>query len=296
MIKMIDLSETYYEAERLLGEQMFDEAEDLLVTVAEQPQVYGTWAGSFINTLVYSILMPQERFQEAIAWLDDAIESDMGYESWNAMSNLGHLMLKLGEVELAKNLFSAIVAAGEGPLEEAEEFLALILEGNASRFRVKKEDPTKHQAYLALYSTMERDGFDEETIKLYSDSRGGCTFGFVNGVMQAEGIEKLRPTRDVVAKALLDYMNSLDVTPSYEDALRAAKSGSWHAGHKRALREKAINGSGEAAYYLSQVLIKEDLDSHAWSQLAQSLGYESPLSEREPTDLSRSSQTKLRRF
>lgn len=272
----MDPKDAFYEVRELLEDENYEEAEELLVSFAEQPDFYRDWAGSFINTLVYGILIPQGRFREAYAWLDDSIQGDYGYETWNSISNLGHLMLRLGNIERAEKLFNIMKEAGTGPLDEADEFLEMIESGEAEDLNAHTEDPRQTKAYKHFYEYLLKNGLDEGAIDSFRSSRGGATHGFVQGVLSSEKIESLEPTSDAIAQLLWDYITQevFEELPSYEESLEAAKSGRAQKSHRRVLREQAFEGSGEAAYLLYEAL-RTDPSSNflPWLRVAESRGY-----------------------
>ena len=275
MEKLIDPTDAFYEIRELLDNEEFEEAEEKLVYFAEQPAVYQNWAGSFINTLVYSILIPQQRFREAYAWLDDSIQGDFGYETWNSVSNLGHLMLRLGEVERAEKLFTTLIQSENGPIDEAEEFMEMIDLGEAGELNAMAEDPRQTHAYKQLDAYLHENGIDQDAVESFQLSRGGATYGFVQGILSAEGIQQLRPTPDAVAQVFWDYLTNevIDPLPSYEDSLEAVKGDHANEAHRRVLREAAFEGSGEASHFLHLALKNEGLDYLPWLNVARARGY-----------------------
>lgn len=273
----MQLRDTYYLVEGLLSAGKFDEAEERLVEVAENPQTYEEWACSFINTLVYSILIPQGRFREAYAWLDDSIQGDYGYESLNSISNLGHLMIKLGDLDYAEKLFRLLIDANTGPLDEAEEFLEMLESGEAENLIESTDDPTESKAYQHLYAYMQENGMEDDAVDAFNSSRGGAIHGFVKGVMDAEGISSLNPTNDQIAQLMWDFVTQemLEPLPSYQDCVMAVDQQFADVEHRRVLREAAIQGSGEAAFLLAEAIRQEyDNENHLpWLNVARARGY-----------------------
>ena len=269
------LEDVFYEVRDLLDDDEFEEAEELLVSYAEQPAIYGNWAGSFINTLVYSILIPQGRLREAYAWLDDSIQMDAGYETWNSISNLGHLTIRLGNFERAEKLFNLMKQAETGPLDEAEEFLEMMYSGDAEDLVADVIDNSDTKLYIAFYDYLLKNPLDDGVVQTFRDSRGGATHGFIKGVFESDSIDKLEPTHDAIAQVLWDYMTQerLGKLPSYEDCLAAAKAGRVNSNHKRVLREAAIEGSGEAAFLLYETLRDENLNYLPWLNVAKYRGF-----------------------
>lgn len=284
------IEDTYHLIEELISEEQFEEAEERLVEAAMRPEILRESAGSFTNSLAYSILIPQGRFREAIAWLDDVIQVDVGYESWNSISNLGHVMIKLGKLEEAKKLFQLVIDANEGPTDEAEGFLESLNSGRAESLIESTEDPKDSKTYLHVYGYLEEHGLAEAVVNLFASSRGPAVQGFVKGVMSADGMSVLSPTDDQVAQALSDFIidDILDPLPSYQDAVFAVKQGDASAEHRRVLREVAIQGSGEAAFLLAQaILLDQGGENHqAWLNVAKARGFQSQgarQSKRSPT-------------
>lgn len=273
----MQLRDTYYLVEGLLSAGKFDEAEERLVEVAENPQTYEGWACSFINTLVYSILIPQRRFREAYAWLDDSIQGDYGYESFNSISNLGHLMIKLGDLDYAEKLFRLLIDANTGPLDEAEEFLEMLESGEAENLIESTDDPRESKAYQHLYAYMQENGMEDDAVDAFNSSRGGAIHGFVKGVMGAEGISSLNPTNDQIAQLMWDFVTQemLEPLPSYQDCVMAVDQQFADVEHRRVLREAAIQGSGEAAFLLAESIRQEyDNENHLpWLNVARARGY-----------------------
>lgn len=287
----MDLRATYFQVDELIEAGKFSEAEDIIVPIAENPQAYLEWSCSFINSLVYSILIPQGRFIEALAWLDDSIQGDYGYESWNSVSNLGHLMIKLGDITRAEKLFRLMLAANTGPIDEAKEFLELIASGRAKDLVVSKPENRESIAYKTFYDYMVKNGIDDSVLETFEKSRGGSTYGFVSGIMSNEGIKSLNPTNDQVAQAFLDYMTheKLEKLPTYEEAAEAARNRAANASHRRVLRESAIEGSAEAAYLLYEAIKSDKVSGHhaPWLQVAKSRGYSVGLPKRQSALVSR---------
>jgi hypothetical protein len=249
----MDPVEALLEAERLISEDEYEEAEVILVDYSSKIRDLGAISASHINTLVFSILFPQQRFREAFAWLDDAINGDFGYESWNATSNLGHLMLKLGREDEAKKLFQTILDSGDGPQDEAVSFNDLISSGWGSSVKISSADPVTSVGYQALYMHMKNNSMDSFR-HTFDKSRGASTASFVKGALQSdEAAEALGIDREIVAQAVWDFMTqeALGPLPSVQESLAAASSGITSSQHRRVLRDEAFSGSAECAYYLS---------------------------------------------
>lgn len=274
----MNLEELHHQIQRLISEERFEDAEERLADLAGQTEKLEEWACSFINTLVYSILIPQGRFREALAWLDDSIQGDYGYESWNSISNLGHVMIKLGDLERAEKLFQLLIDANEGPIDEAEEFLEMLESGEAEGLIESDEDPRDSRAYQHALEHLKENGLKETVVDLFSSSRGTAVRTFVKGVMSVKGYAALNPTNDQLAQALWDFITEevFEPLPSYQDSVLAAKLVYANDGHRRVLREAAIQGSGEAGYYLAQATRRErGKENHqGWLTLANARGFQ----------------------
>lgn len=83
-------------------------------------------AATAANNLAFCVLIPQGRLDEARAVLRDAMALDAGYQSTNAMSNLGIVEYDSGDPAAASSLFQRVVDSGTGPLDEAHYYLGLI--------------------------------------------------------------------------------------------------------------------------------------------------------------------------
>jgi tetratricopeptide (TPR) repeat protein len=274
----MNVEESYYQIKRLISEERFEEAEERLADLAGQTEKLEEWACSFINTLVYSILIPQGRFREALAWLDDSIQGDYGYESWNSISNLGQVMIKLGDLDRAEKLFQLLIDANEGPIDEAQEFLEMLESGEAEGLIESAEDPRESRAYIHALGHLKENGLKETVVDLFSSSRGTAVRSFVKGVMGVKGYGALNPTNDQVAQALWDFITEdvFEPVPSYQDSVLAAKLEYANNGHRRVLREAAIQGSGEAAYFLAQAILQErgKGNPQGWLNLANARGFQ----------------------
>lgn len=114
-------------ANNLHSVEQFDEARRMfekVVALNEEPE----HVASSINTLAFSYLIPARQFDEAESLLERAIALRVPYESTNAKSNLGIVYFERGNLPKAKQLFEEALAAGDGPDDEAREYLARIAE------------------------------------------------------------------------------------------------------------------------------------------------------------------------
>lgn len=199
------------------------EAEDMLVELAEQPALgSSSWAAT--NTLVYVHLIPARRFAEARLWLEDLIGMEIGYESWNAVSNLGVVEFESGHTELAKSLFESMIDSGEGPLDEAEEYLERINAGETrpldtradwdysdkwQKVDVSKPLKGKHKPqdlYLRMIMVLDAQETWESIEDSYAQSPAATIYGLVNGVHEGFSEAGIEVDREVIVRACTDYV------------------------------------------------------------------------------------------
>jgi tetratricopeptide (TPR) repeat protein len=269
-------------------------AEDLYVEVGEQP-TYGAMAASAINSLAFNLLIPQQRFEEARLWLQDAINLEAGYESWNARSNLGLCEFFAGNIDSSKRYFQQVVDADEGPVSEAKEYLA----------RIKVKDIPKAPKSLNLEYTDEWEGVDvsgpvnpdstqrefylrfvkylvetdlDVDLDMFNQAPAACATGFANGVLQGKSGE-IGISRDAVSKAYFDYVRTQflfideDYDPlSYgEDQINEEDDPEEGLKH---LRVAAGEGNAEAMLRVGEVLADIGMEDEAlpWLRLASANG------------------------
>ena len=199
------------------------EAEDMLVELAEQPALgSSSWAAT--NTLVYVHLIPARRFAEARLWLEDLIGMNIGYESWNAVSNLGVVEFESGHTDIARSLFESMIDSGEGPVFEAEEYLGRINAGETrpldtradwdfsdkwQQVDVSKPLKGKHKPqdlYLRIIKLLDAKDTWETMQEPYAQSPAASIYGLANGFdegLRGSGIEV---DREVVVRACTDYL------------------------------------------------------------------------------------------
>jgi len=214
--------------------------EDMLVGLAEQPALgSSSWAAT--NTLVFSHLIPSRRFAEARLWLEDLIEMETGFESWNAISNLGIVEFESGHTDRARSLFQSIVDSGEGPVFEAEAYLERINSGESrprdtradwdfsdkwQKIDVSKPLKGKHKPqdlYLRIIKLLDVQDTWETMQEPYAQSPAASLYGLANGFdegLRGAGIEV---DREVIVRACTDYIvhvvgakKSLPAPPSEE--------------------------------------------------------------------------------
>lgn len=274
----------------------FDRAEEILVEIGEQPS-FSIRAASAINTLAYSILIPQKRFEEARLWLQDAINMEAGYESWNARSNLGLCEFFSGNIKAAERYFKQVIAAKEGPIDEAEEYLA----------RIKVKDiptapklPDLHYSdewktldvsgpadmdepprywYLRLIKYMDTTN-PEFDLEDFDRARGACATGFANGALEGRSPD-FGLTRDAAVKAYVDYIHYKfkDIDEDYaprEFGERLIDDEEVEQGMKH-LRLAAGNGDSKASLRLGELLYEEEEYDEAlpWLRVAVAQGEKS---------------------
>jgi hypothetical protein len=198
-------------------------AEDMLVELAEQPHL-GAPSWEATNTLVFSHLIPARRFAEARLWLEDLIGMEVGYESWNAVSNLGVVEFESGHTDLARSLFESMIDAGEGPLDEAEEYLERINAGETCPLdtradwdfseKWKKVDASKpikanqkpQDLYLRMIKVLDVQETWESIEDSYAQSPAATIYGLVNGAHEGFSAAGIEVDREVVVRACTDYL------------------------------------------------------------------------------------------
>lgn len=230
----------------------WDAAEDIYVSVGEQTHK-GRVASSAINSLAFSILIPQKRFVEARAWLQDSIDLEATWEAWNSLENLAVCEYTAGNNDLAESYLQQTIAADDGPVEDAKRLLNKIQNGKFAKPVAKLDldyseawkdvdvsgplDPksTQREFYLRLIKYMHesKQVFSKESFK---QSSGASITGFANGVLTQEIID-MGFTRDAAAKACLDYFNYVQMGHDSNEDPYAAGLAFWNAGKKR----KALN-------------------------------------------------------
>lgn len=197
--------------------------EDSLVGLAEQPSLGpASWAAT--NSLVFSHLIPQRRFAEARLWCEDLINLDVGYESWNARSNLGIVEFESGHTEKAQELFESIIDEDMGPVDEAEEYLELIASGeereldtrvsweysnrweeiDASQALSGKETP--EDIYLRVIKILDIKDMWDEMEESFNQSPAATIYGLASGIQSGFIGAKVQVDREVFVQACADYV------------------------------------------------------------------------------------------
>jgi hypothetical protein len=255
----------HHEANSLLESGSWEEAEEIYVSVGEVTQE-PRHASSAINSLVFSILIPQTRFVEARIWLEDSMNLEVVYESWNSLENLGLCEYFAGNNELAELHLLHVVQAEEGPVKEARAWLEKIRAGKFAKpvpkpdLRYTEEwkdvdvsgpiDPraTQREFYLRLIKYLSETN-QEFDLDLFEQSRGGSITGFVNGLLSNELIE-MGFGRDAAAKSCLDYISFVQKRQDpdedhFDTGLELFNQGETYIALKK-LRMSAREGNPEA--------------------------------------------------
>lgn len=239
------------DAHRQAGD--WDAAEEIYVTIGEQPQK-GRIASSAINSLAFSILIPQKRFVEARVWLQGSIDLEATWEAWNSLENLALCEYTAGNNDLAERYLKQTIAAEDGPVEDAKKLLDKIQKGKFAKPVARLDldyseewrdidvsgplDPkaTQREFYLRLIKYMHESDqvFSKESFK---QSTGACITGFANGILTQELID-LGFTRDAAAKACLDYFNFVQMGKDPDEDPYAAGLSFWNAGKKSKALDK----------------------------------------------------------
>lgn len=197
--------------------------EDSLIALAEQPDLgASSWAAS--NTLVFSHLIPQRRFTEARLWCDDLIERETGYESWNALSNLGIVEFESGNTGLSLKLFEAVVEANHGPVDEAQEFIELIESGverqldtrisweysedwkNIDATQPLSGSETARDIYLRVIKILDIKDMWDEMEESFDQSPAATIYGLASGIYRGFSSVNHGVDREVFVRACADYV------------------------------------------------------------------------------------------
>ena len=204
-----------------MAETIISEQEEALVELAEQPHLgSASWAST--NTLVFSHLIPARRFAEARLWCDDLIRLETGYESWNALSNLGIVEFESGNTGLARRYFQAVIDAGFGPVDEAEEYIDLIDSGenrpldgrvnwgyslawsNVDISKPLKRKQKPQDLYFRLIKLFVVQDVWNEIKDSYSQSPAATIYGLVNGVEDSLNEAGIELDREIIVRAYSD--------------------------------------------------------------------------------------------
>jgi tetratricopeptide (TPR) repeat protein len=261
----------YHDADAFREEGDWDAAEEIYVSVGEQTKL-GRMASSAINSLAFTILIPQRRFVEARAWLQDSMDIEATYEAWNSLENLAECEYAAGNNELAERYLQQIIDADDGPVDGSKKLLKKIQAGKFAKpvARLNLEyseewkdvdvsgplDPksTQREFYLRLIKYMHESN-QQFDVKSFKQSSGASITGFANGILTQELID-LGFTRDAAAKACLDYFNYVQQGNDPDEDPYEAGLEFWNAGKMRKalskLRIAARAGNVEAMLLVAQ--------------------------------------------
>ncbi len=276
-------------ADKRLDEGDLRAAEDIYVEVGEQPSKPGH-ASSATNSLVFAILIPGQRFVEARLWLQNSMDMEAGYESWNSLENLGVCEYAAGNNDLAARYLQQVVDANDGPVDAAKELLEKINRGQFAPSAPKHDlefnsewqdfdisgpvnpNSTQREFYLRLikYMADNNQQFGEDS---FLQSSGACVTGFANGIVTGRLLE-LGLTRDAAAKACYDYVQYVLFGNDPEEDPFQAGLALWNANNKRdalrKLRIAARQGNADALLLVARGV--EELFSYSlampWYRLA----------------------------
>ena len=246
-------------------------------------------SGSAINTHVFSTLIPQGRFEEARIWLQQCIDLEAPYESWNARSNLGVLAFMTGQEDEARQQFAMVLASGDGPGFEAEEYLERIDDGETPERTPRLE---YSEEWRNLPPQMAPAGSDQRSqylrfIRLMSEPDNGPTFredwladpggfisSFLDGVFENEDVVESGLERETAAKAVADYFEHVLLelpTPHEAGQLGAVRLAAGDRdGAEAFLRRAASVGDSQAARMLGTLLMSagKERQGQAWLNVA----------------------------
>jgi TPR repeat protein len=286
-------SDWYHDAIRLRENGDWDAAEDIYVNVGEQTET-GAPSSSAINSLVFSILIPQRRFVEARAWLQDSIDIEVRWECWNSLENLGLVEYNAGNNELAEIYLEQVVAADDGPVSDAQKILNKIRAGKFAKpgpvlnLKYGEEwkdidvsgpiDPkiSQREFYLRLIKVMSvrKQKFDPRN---FEQSAGASITGFANGVLTQELLDN-GLTRDAAAKAALDFFHYVQLGEDPNEDPYTVGLELWNAKKKKKalskLRLASRQGNVDAMYLVAEGvagLYDQDL-ALPWYRLASANG------------------------
>lgn len=291
---MTDINDWYFEAKSLRESGDWDAAEEIYVTIGEQTQT-GKPSSSAINSLVFSILIPQRRFVEARAWLQDSMDMEVTWECWNSLENLGLCEYNAGNNELAEIYLQQVVDAEDGPVSDTQKILKNIQAGKFAKpgqvlnLRYGEEwrdidvsgaiDPkiSQREFYLRLIKVMyaQDQKFDP---KNFEQSAGASMTGFANGILTQQLLD-YGLTRDAAAKAALDYFYYVQLGQDPNEDPYTVGRDLWDAKKKKQalskLRLASRQGNVDAMYLVAQGIAQlygEEL-ALPWYRLASANGH-----------------------
>ena len=271
----------YVEAQAMIARGEVEEAEDLLVRVAPLPQQFREWSGMYINLLVEQILMPQKRYEEAIVWLYDSIDADLGHESWVSITNLGVIRLRqanqwaaaLDKFYQSQCIFQMVVDSQAGPQEKAQMYLNAIKTGKAKKYIEKIMYPRESEIYEYFNGILNAKKLPTRTHESFSDSRGLTIREVTLDAIKTLNLSKDGASSDAVALVFFDHLEKMDL--SFEEAKLQVQSGNPSSEALRVIRRDALWGKAEAAFIMSEYLRRTSESDHykAWLNVAIAQGY-----------------------
>ena len=261
----------FHDADELCDEGDWEAAEEIYVSKGEQTHT-GKPAASAINSLVFSILIPQRRFVEARAWLQDSMDMEVPWECWNSLENLGLVEYNAGNNELAEIYLQQVVDADDGPVSDAQKLINKIQAGKFAKpgpvlnFKYGEEwrdvdvsgpinsNMSQREFYLWLIKIMyaKKQKFDPND---FEQSAGATITGFADGVLTQELLDD-GLTRDAAAKAALDYFYYVQLGQDPNEDPYAVGLELWNAKKKKKalskLRLASRQGNVDAMYLVAQ--------------------------------------------
>lgn len=227
-----------HRSEILVKAKRFDDAEIVLrKLIANGPR--SEYAANWINTLAFSILMPQKRYSEAETVLISALCTDNQREKINAFSNLGMLAYKMNEIPAAKRY--ATIASQHPETAIASEARLTLCRIELKRLQ-DLDTPAKYEwenFFLQVKTGLEMTDFDDapaflELLVTASEKAGfndkvfsiiEKEFDRLKGLWKwnsnQQGRENLQTLRvNVLSRNLLQENNFLELDQLFTDALR----------------------------------------------------------------------------
>jgi TPR repeat protein len=283
------------DARKLCDQLDWQAAEDIYVSVAEQPQSV-RHSSAAINSLVFSILIPQGRFVEARVWSQNSIDMEVPWECWNSLENLGVCEYHAGNNELAELYLQQVVDADDGPVDAAKKLLKKIQEGKFAKpglvLNLKYGEEwrdldvsgpvapksSQREFYLRMIKVMyvKKQKFDPN---YFEQLTGASITAFTNGVFTGRMLN-LSASRDAAAKAALDYFYYVQLGQDPNEDTYNVGLELWNANKKKEalskLRLASRQGNVDAMYLVAQgveELYGEDL-AMPWYRLASANGHE----------------------
>lgn len=272
----------YVEAQAMIARGEVEEAEDLLVRVAPLLQQFREWSGMYINLLVEQILMPQKRYEEAIVWLYDSIDADLGHESWVSITNLGIIKLRqanqwagiaVDKFDNARSIFQTVIHSEVGLQDKAQEYLDAINVGKAKKYIEKIMYPRESNIYQYFSGILKEKSFPSRTHESFGSSRGLTIRELTRDAMETLKVPLNGSNSDAAALVFFDFLE--EDQPDFDEAKSAVLSGAPTVEALRLIRRRAITGEAEAAFVMSEYLRRtsESDDYKAWLNVAIAQGY-----------------------